>query len=362
VNYTKYLLVLFSVGFVNLQAQQVQISYIGGQVKKHKEGLFYTTPAYTSGVELSIFKKPNKKSRWENYWGHPDIELSAYGIRFGDDDVLGYAIGVLPAVDFKARKGKKLQLRFSIGGGLAYLNKKYDYAENPLNNAIGSHFNNGTRLGFGITYLNLSLMGNLYHFSNGSSATPNSGINVIAAKLAYRFHLKTPKEDIIEYKRKLDEIKPYKKWGLDIMGVRGFNQFNVDGGPTYGIYSLSLGGYKAFGPFVRLHMGLEYEYNETLYKFFINDFHTEKEARGYAYNSIGYIGAEMFLGRIGLKGKLGFYLPYPTIEKGDPLYIKLESHYYPLGQNAKISPYIGVALKSHYAVAQYIAIQGGVNF
>ena len=65
-NYTRLLLVICLIGFIKLQAQQIQISYLGGKVKKHKEDLFYTTPAYTHGLELSIFKKPNKKENFQN--------------------------------------------------------------------------------------------------------------------------------------------------------------------------------------------------------------------------------------------------------------------------------------------------------
>ena len=346
----------------NLIAQKIQVSYLGGRIKKHKEELFYTTPPYSQGGEISFFNKTNKSADWEKYWGYPDVELAAYAINLGDNQVLGNAYGVMPAIHFKARKSKPIKLRFSIGGGIAYLTKKYDYESNPLNNAIGSHFNNGTRFGVGLDYKNYSLTGNLYHFSNGSSATPNSGINLFLAKLSYRFKVGKNSKSTIEYQKEEFKSKSYKKWGLDLYGVRGFNQFVTPGGPTYGIYAVSLGVYKSISPFIRLHGALEYEYNETLYKFFINDFYTEAEARKIAYNSIFSIGTELFFGNIGFRPKIGIYLPYPTIERGAPFYIKLETHYYPLGPQAKFSPYIGVALKSHYAVAQYISVQSGFNF
>ena len=348
--------------FSKAEAQQIQISYLGGRIKKHKKELFYSTPAYSQGIEISFFKKKNLDSGWEKYWGYPDIEIAGYGIQMGDNEVLGNAYGLMPAVHFKARQSKKINLLFSIGGGIAYLTKKYDYVQNPLNNAIGSNFNNGSRFGVGLSYKNYALIGNLYHFSNGSSATPNSGINFFMAKLAYRFNLKEENKPIIEYKRKANEKPRIKNWGFDLHAVRGFNQYVTPGGPTYGIYALSLGAYKAMGPFMRLHAAFEYEFNETLYKFYINDFYTIEEARGLAYNSVFSLGAELFFGHIGFRPKLGFYLPYPTIERGAPFYIKLETHYYPLGPNARVSPYVGVALKSHFAVAQYVSVQTGINF
>lgn len=367
--YIKFWLLFFTYFlFLNLDAQDLRISYLGGQIRKHSPTLKYQTPTYSSGIEVSYLIHTTDQKRWQTYWKKPTIDLSAVCIDFGDNQVLGSAYGIIPNIQFYPIRGNRFKLALSFGAGGAYLSRKFDFNTNPLNNAIGSHLNNITRFRLLFIYDRFSIGGNLYHFSNGSSYTPNSGINVLLANISYRFNsIKAQPNKTIEYQRKIfknntNREREYKRWGLDIMYVNGFNQAAVPGGPSYDIRSFSLGLYKSLGPFMRLHYGLEYEYNETLYNFFVNDFSTEQEARDLAYNSVLYVGCEFFFGNIGFKPKLGYYLPYPIPESGDPFYIKLETHYYPFGHDRRPSPYIGMALKSHFAVAQYASIQGGVNF
>ncbi len=351
-----------------MSSQEIRVSYLSGQIRKHSLNLKYDTPKYSSGVELSYLINTRGDKGWDAYWGKPIIDMSAIGINFGNNDVLGTAYGVVPSLQFNLINRPDTKLGLSFGAGGSYLTKKYNYTYNPLNNAIGSHLNNTTRFRLVLRHKNFSLGGNLYHFSNGSTYTPNSGINVVVANISYQFGTNKKSNNIIEYQRKdfAEEAKSksekHKNWGLDIMYVNGFNQTSVPSGPSYNIRSISLGGYKSLGPYIRLHFGLEYEYNETIYNFYLNDFSTKKEAHDLAYNAVFYFGCELFFGNIGFRPKLGYYLPYPIPEAGDPFYIKLETHYYPLGRNKKISPYIGMALKSHYAVAQYASIEGGINF
>ena len=145
------------------------------------------------------------------------------------------------------------------------------------------------------------------------------------------------------------------------MGLWGFTQFKTPGGPTYRITSFSIGGYYGVLPFVRFHLGFEYEYNHALFKFFINDFYPLEKAKERSFSSGLYASGEFFIGNLSIQPTLGFYLPYPIPKKGIKYYIKVQTHYFPLGRNKKISPYFGFSLKAHAANAQYASLDLGIN-
>lgn len=345
----------------SIWAQDIQVSFLRGSIAKHTKNLKFDPDESLNGIEVSALYKTPGDVRWHGYWGFPQIDVSGFAIDLGDSDVLGNSYGAVAGLHFDIINAGKLRFALGLATGVSYHNRRFDLIDNPTNNAIGSHFNNSTRFRATLGYGRLSLGANLYHFSNGSVATPNLGINALMLNLGYALSL--PKSvGVIEYKKQKYKREVFKHWGLDLQLVNGWTQVNTPRGPTYSVRSISLGFYKSIGPFIRMHGGLEYEYNDAIYNSLINDFQTEERARDIAYNSVVYVACELFFGNIGFRPKIGYYLPYPIEVEGTPFYIKLATHYYPIGRNKRISPYIGVALKTHVEIAQYISIQGGINF
>ena len=103
-------------------------------------------------------------------------------MHFGNDSILGKAMGIIPSIKFELLKINKVYFDFQIGFGAAYLNKKYDKISNPLNNAIGSHWNNITQFAVAMERqvykdCHITVGAHFTHFSNARTASPNAGIN-----------------------------------------------------------------------------------------------------------------------------------------------------------------------------------------
>ncbi len=84
---------------------------------------------------------PVDNSPWRQKAKFPAIGLNFIYANFGNPEVFGHALGFYPNVEFKFPAERKLNGYFSIGFGLAWLNKTYDPESNGSNNAIGSHLN-----------------------------------------------------------------------------------------------------------------------------------------------------------------------------------------------------------------------------
>lgn len=75
-------------------------------------------------------------------------------------------------------------LDYSFAAGVGYVSKPFDPVKNPVNNAIGSHFNGMMRLQLGYTGEVISAHVGMLHFSNAYWRSPNLGINLPYISLA----------------------------------------------------------------------------------------------------------------------------------------------------------------------------------
>ncbi len=336
--------------------------YLHGKVVKHKDGLLYPDPTATTGFEINVVKKSFGYQPWERYWGNPSLEGTFLYMDMGDNQILGKAIAIIPGIRFSIFKKARLDLKFHIGAGIAYLTKKYDFVQNPRNNAIGSNINNGTRVKLVAHYqLNNRINGfvayGLNHFSNGLSVSPNSGINTFSYQFGLRWSLqKTPFDEqrIVH----LEEKK--NKWGLLAQYTQGFSNSDTPDGPTYPVYSTTLAATYGFSPFQNLVFGMEYEFHTGIYNFQKFIFTEEDIARNKATRYSLILADELFFGAFGFRIQLGYYLDIPEKKMGDPVYFKLTSNYhFPYFEKYKVTPYVGVVLKSHFAVAEYLGFAVG---
>jgi hypothetical protein len=363
-------IICVSIGFclASINAQHgISAIYAPSKVIKHRENLLFDVPPLTNEFRLSYTYQTNGEKSWERFWGKPRIALNAVYVNFGNE-VLGSAFAIVPELHFSLVKYKKLLLNMQFGTGVAYLTKPFDPIDNPNNNAIGSNMNNASSLKFGIEYswndrLITSLSTGLVHFSNGLSSSPNSGINIYGASLNVNYIFKVQKlkdeESIII--RNVEASPAYRKWIVDAQYHYGFTEHATTGGPKYGVQAISLGGGYRYKEFMTVLAGAEYEYNDGAYTFFKRNFETEEDARRMAKRSILYIENEFRFGAVFSRLRLGFYVgwPYPKTKSN---YIKVLTGIYLPSIKGFGKPYIGVVLKSHTAVADYLGIIGGISF
>jgi hypothetical protein len=112
----------------------------------------------------------------------------------GRSKYVGSANAVFPYVNYPIIRNKKNELNFRVGLGLGYLSKRFDRLENYKYIAIGSHLNAAINLMAEYRWrfnpkMNVAIGLALMHFSNGSTKTPNYGINSPSVNLAFAYRL-----------------------------------------------------------------------------------------------------------------------------------------------------------------------------
>ena len=361
------------VGSTLSQAQrpshEIGLSYLRGGILKHKEGLLYDTPPFSDGLLLSYHTGMYQDRAWNLRMGRTMVGGDLGWIRFGDDEVLGHAFFLIPKLKFFLLDRAAIKLNVHFGVGLAYLNRTYHRIDNPRNNAIGAHWNNGSNLGMSASVrlsdrAKLDLGTYLFHFSNGLTRSPNSGINAGFVNVGASYDLGKHQERKSLSSDQLDSLKkeqaPYR-WAFDFQIHQGFNQSGVPNGPTFGVWTYSIGLLCHRNSSFSVGFGFDHEYSEFRYEFWRRELLDEEAASRLAVQSSLYLTGIFHLGSISARPQLGIYLPYPQKKEGDPLYIKLLMAYHPFLHQV-IDPYVGVLLKTHFAVAEHFGIHAGVRY
>jgi hypothetical protein len=352
----------------SIVAQQWTISggLLVGKVLKHKEEIIFDVPPLSSALIISGTNHTNGQKAWQRYWGKPRIELNAVFLNFGNRDVLGNAYGLIPGYAFYLKRFQKIDFLIHIGMGVGYLTKKFDVQDNPENNAIGSHLNNATRFRLsGVYRLNrkwrIEAGFNFIHFSNALSSSPNTGINVYGPDISLLYNI-NPNE-VKDVPGELYDSTAFKKWRWNFQVGYANKEIAIPGGPKFSIYTISNAAVYHLSPFLRIYLGYEYEYNNSSYfeEYFILE--DEETARKTAKKHVVFTAAEALLGKTGFRVQIGHYPGRGLLQNSEVFYFKLNLNVY---GNAlfkdRMKPYIGILLKSHFAVAEYFAIVGGVDF
>ncbi len=356
-------LVLLFIFCSSIQAQKsydFSLEYNRAFVFKHKPGLAFEIPHYSQYVGLEYRKMFRDSIGWENYWGYPHFITSIGWTYFGDNEVLGNAYAIIPGIQFHVLDDDFFNIKFNLSSGIAYIDKLYHPINNTTNNAISSHLNNNTKLSFdfrlkSVDWVALTL--GLSHFSNGKRKLPNSGINYFHLGLKYVFS--RVKEDRTEKRSGYNSLK---KYGFDVYYGCGAATSENIGGPRYEINIMGLMGYYRFSDFFNVFLGGEREFHGPSYYYYLRDFVEEEEAKDRSVKCIVTTGWEMIFGHFSTKYIIGTYIPKEGVVNNEAVFFRLQTSYYPLGYEKKISPYLGVALKSHFGVADYISLQLGFKW
>ncbi|MNK41136.1 Lipid A 3-O-deacylase (PagL) [compost metagenome] len=225
--------------------------------------------------------------------------------RFGDS----YAL--IAALNFSILKTKGAELLLAPGFGLGYLGETWFTNENIL---VGSHLNFSSRIALKLsTQIGPStklLAGiDVLHFSNGAIRVPNNGMNVSSVSLGIVQSLNV-KRVLIDSARKAVE---YKKHSMDVgvnIGRRGVYR-SKDGLFKTGLYA----GYNyRLDAVLGLSAGLDAVYYHTIYDPLRNDETFQSKASSFDRWRVGLgIGPDLWLGRLGLMTKYGYYLHYNSL-------------------------------------------------
>lgn len=340
----------------------------GSVVWRHTPKLSTQTGELLWAEELGIRFQTRGKHPWNQWQGYPSMGINLVHVYLGAGNH-GDAFAVQPYVNIPIVRANRFLAIFRVGSGPAWITRPYDYFKNRNQNAIGSHLNDMVQFRLGAEYrlspqLRVQTGAALTHFSNGGSALPNYGINLPSG---YAGLIWSPKP-FLESEFLYTDIskKAKRRFGARVDAGIAFSEYNTFDGPKYLIQTGSVAGMFYLNQVNRAMLGLDYEYNKAVYAWGLHvaDFQTESEARAAATRLAWYVADEFLFGPVGIQVQRGWYMGDRfnryTLRKA---YSKLHLRYYlPAFPHSKLRVHLGITLKAHAVIAEYISFDTGLAF
>lgn len=363
------LLVMLSGVQVNAQKQRFQADNLlfeprvnyGFLIAHHVEMEIYNS--HFPSFEFSISRAAYGKQQWEALYNYPVTGLTYWNAWLGNSRDLGQAHAVFPFISFPWLKNDLTELNFRLGAGLAYLTERFDRLENYKYTAIGSHLNAAINLMIEYRwkpspYIQLSAGMQLMHFSNGSTKTPNYGLNIPALSGGVAFRLN--KENKYIRRRIRPDLTMFEFDDKKFLEIKLGTTFAVKAsgdtdGKMYNIYSGFLSATKPIGYKNKLGLcfDLSWDGSDALMVARTNTDPYNKRELTKPGVSAAY---ELVLARLSFAFNLGLYLGGKDKSEG-MTYYKAGIHYL-ITRNL----FANLTLKTHYARADYVGIGLGYRF
>lgn len=250
-----------------------------------------------------------------------------------------------------------------MGNGLSYLTKRNEEF-NRKNNAIGSHWNSILALRFVLRYrtknnLDINLGPQFFHYSNGSAKAPNAGINTASLLFGIKYLF----DDNPEYTKGTRYKSPYSfdKWKLELNVGLGFRQINIPQGLTFRIPQVSVFTHYYLFEFFRLVGGFTYQYNYADFYFLKTQFESNEISSREARDFLGQISGDFLFGNLFARFQFGFYLPFEEKIQKDPFSTMFSINYArKITSQSSKKLFVGIGVRSHKFVAQYLSINTGI--
>jgi len=298
--------------------------------------------------EIAVLWQMDGRKSWHEPFCYPLSGLALNYARFGNDTILGSAIGLMPQWVIQARKGKKLQINFRLGVGLAYFTEYYDRVDVPENEVVSSTVTNITSFGGALSYhifptLSVFAGVSIFHYSNGHTSIPNMGIN----DRPYSFGLLyTPRPaKLVSVPQKFDYDK---KLHLNFRIGRGVHEMAEStlpvGGPLFPVYNFALFVSKQVSRVNNLHLGMYATYYSGFYHYLMFErrkFQGEERKNSFVYSA--FAGHEFLIGHFGFTQELLFNVWNPFYKE-----VKFKKSYEEYASSERLAIYLGLRLQFDY--------------
>jgi hypothetical protein len=253
-------------------AQNIELSARSGYIIiNHPLFPAHNAPALQVQFGYAAKQKTTTKigdtENWANLYPRLRLVHTLHFQNLGNREVLGYGLGYVPRMDILLAQRKAFTLAASLGLGIGYLSRKYDYFTNPDNIIVGSKLNACATVQLRLRYAvhknwQIAAEAGLIHYSNAGTATPNVGINIgnWGLGLSYSFladssQFYKPKKPkltaLLTPLRGFSRLAPFVSAGV---GLTAKGQ----GGPMFPIYLLTAGA--RFSPNIKHIWALSGEY------------------------------------------------------------------------------------------------------
>jgi hypothetical protein len=196
------LFVFFSFILVKTTAQgrfqddlSVSLNYHYGFVVPEYSNFLYLVEDNVQSYSLNFSKKTRGKNDWEHLYNYPEYGISLFYSTLGNNTVHGKEIALFPYFNLNILSLKRFGLYNETGIGLSYITRKFDFEDNYLNVAVGSHVNIHFHLKLGAYYKipawKIQLQSGIAfdHFSNSNTKEPNLGLNYATVFTGLKYRL-----------------------------------------------------------------------------------------------------------------------------------------------------------------------------
>ncbi len=369
-------LILFSLVFIfqssygqkGLSGLQIGAEYFGGKTLLHSPSMRFTIPDRPWGITVEAMVQTRGNQYWQQMYGYPRFGLQFTYKSFGNDPILGHAIGLVPQIDLPILRKGVGNCWFRFGFGADVITKPFDRVNNYNNNAIGSYINNMTYLGFLwesplSARWALRLGGTLTHTSNGAVVMPNLGLNSVDWRIGIVYNT-DPQAEKTDFAYK--QLPLEKKIIFNLSYGLGSEQFKTPNGPSYPVYILAAFASRQFSRSSKLNLGLEWNYYPANAAFNQSiDIPREEVIPQFKPSRISMnLGHELMFGRVSFLVALFMYVDHPF--EGDGWFgNKLGPTYYffkPFEPGRRHNIFLAGRLKSHGFTADYVELSMGACF
>ena len=324
---------------------QLSFRYHYGFIMPHAPSMQQFANAHFPVYELTFTKLTHGEKNWQRAYHNPDLGMSFYTTDFGKNAVLGRGYALFPHISFHYLRKKWLKANFRFGAGLGYIEKPFDRLSNYKNNAIGSHLNSAISVMIE-TKFRLSAHSNLgiglamNHFSNGASKTPNLGVNLATANIAYAYTFGSRVVNAIDSS---ESFQKHFEYFAIVCG--GFKELAPPGGNKYTIITASLNVARVHSVRGRWGIGLDVLNDASIAEQFKRQ---DDPTSRLAVTQTGMtIGWEVLVGKVSFPLQAGFYLL--SKYKSNGVFYNRYGIRYQFHKHL----FANVSLKTHFAKADY---------
>ncbi len=326
----------------------------GFMINHHLEMKIFN--AHFPSFEINLGKETYGRERWQSMYGYPFIGISYWYSQMGNSQFLGSANAVFPYVNYPIIRNNKHELNFRVGLGLAYLTECFDRLENYKYIAIGSHVNAAINLMAEYRWrfnprMNAAVGLALMHFSNGSTKTPNYGINTPSINLAFAYRLS--KENTYMNRKVMPSLYTFefpgtKSIDFSFGATAAVKDMGSEYGRTFMIYNFSGSVIKQFSFKSSAGIGFDYTYNESDF-YFADLYKIPYESKSELMRlGVGPV-YQLSMSKLSYSFGLGFYL------KGK---LAPTHSYFKLGLQYQITKglFANLTLRTHFGQADFVGI------
>lgn len=222
--------------------------------------------------ELNLKQATFGRKSWQPKLNYPSIGISLLYTGIGEQPEIGRAFAIIPNMTFNCLKGERHSINFKCGVGIGYLTQTYNAVNNPKNTFIGSHVNAAINLAVDYSYMITRRLGTsafigFTHFSNGSSRSPNNGLNMAHAGIGLKGFINEPKQRVAGHTSDNRQYKSWEKKNISFTFALSYSQKDIAEylgyGRSWSVYNLQINAMKRLTEMSSVGTGFDLVYDMT---------------------------------------------------------------------------------------------------